>query len=126
MALLKLALKNNGEANDITAAMYIEKLVNSARENKDVSAAKKILEEIELLSSELMWKTRMPATIRWYNRNFETIEWEDKEHARSIVNKALKLLGTPYTKIDLEKALNKIYDARKYTDEITEAEGLLG
>ena len=126
MALLKLALKNNGEANDITAAMYIEKLVNSARENKDVSAAKKILEEIELLSSELMWKTRMPATIRWYNRNFETIEWEDKEHARTIVNKALKLLGTPYTKIDLEKALNKIYDARKYTDEITEAEGLLG
>lgn len=126
MALLKLALKNNGEANDITAALYIDKLLYSATENKDVPAAKKILEEIELLSSELMWKTRMPATIRWYNRNFETIEWKDKEHARTIVNKALKLLGTPYTKIDLEKALNRIYDARKYTDEITEAEGLLG
>ena len=126
MAILKLGVLNNGQADEKKVFLFIERFIESAKENKDVSAAKKILEEIELLSIDLMWKTRIPSIIRWYNRNFETTEWMDKERARTAIDKALKLLETSFTKDELKKALRSIICAFKNRDEIREAEGLLG
>ena len=102
--------------------MYIE----SAKENCDVAAAKKILEEVELLSLDLRWKTRIPSIIKWYDHNFDNVEWSDKEHARWCVNQAMELIGKEFTKEEVLKALRHIQSAKESMEEIREAEGLLG
>jgi molecular chaperone DnaK len=126
MAILKLSVLNNGQADDKKVFLFIERYIESAKENQDVTAAKKILEEIELLSIDLKWKTRIPSLIRWYDRYFDTTEWEDNKRARTAVDKALELLETSFSKEELMKAFRSIICALKNSDEIREAQGLLG
>jgi len=54
------------------------------------------------------------------------VEWDDKEHARRCVNQALELIKKMFTKEQVKDALRNILSARKSTEEIREAEGLLG
>jgi hypothetical protein len=126
MAVLKLSVLNNGQADDKKVFLFIERYIESAKENQDVTAAKKILGEIELLSIDLRWKTRIPSLIRWYDRYFDTTEWEDNKRARTAVDKALELLETSFSKEELMKAFRSIICALKNSDEIREAQGLLG
>lgn len=126
MAILKLSVLNNGQADDKKVFLFIERYIESAKENQDVTAAKKILGEIELLSIDLRWKTRIPSLIRWYDRYFDTTEWEDNKRARTAVDKALELLETSFSKEELMKAFRSIICALKNSDEIREAQGLLG
>jgi hypothetical protein len=101
-------------------------LVKSIRESKNVDAAKKILDDINLFELELMWDSRISSSIKWYDKNFATKEWTDNKLARAAVDKALNLLGTSYTKQDLVRAYDNILDLLKYRYEIKEAKGLLG
>ena len=126
MALLKLAVSINGDDHSKYAFHYLEVYIESAKENHDVAAAKKILEEIELLSLDLRWKTRIPSIIKWYDHNFDNVEWSDKEHARWCVDQAMELIGKEFTKEEVLKALRRIQSAKESMEEIREAEGLLG
>ena len=126
MALLKLAVGNKGDDHSKYAFHYLEVYIESARENRDVAAAKKILEEIELLGLDLRWKTRIPSIIKWYDHNFDNVEWSDKEHARWCIDQALELIGKEFTKEELLKAFRRILSAKESMEEIREAEGLLG
>ena len=91
-----------------------------------MAAAKKILEEIELLGLDLRWKTRIPSIIKWYDHNFDNVEWSDKEHARWCIDQALELIGKEFTKEEVLKAFRRILSAKESMEEIREAEGLLG
>lgn len=126
MALLKLAVGNKGDDHSKYAFHYLEVYIESARENRDVAAAKKILEEIELLGLDLRWKTRIPSIIKWYDHNFDNVEWSDKEHARWCIDQALELIGKEFTKEEVLKAFRRILSAKESMEEIREAEGLLG
>jgi len=126
MALLRLAVGNKGDDHNKYAFHYLELYIESAKENHDVPAAKKILEEIRLLDLDLRWKTRIPSRIKWYDRNFDNVEWSDREHARRCVDKALELIGDSFTKEEVMKAFRSILCAREGIEEIREAEGLLG
>ena len=126
MALLKLAVGINGDDHSKYAFHYLEVYIESAKENQDVAAAKKILEEVELLSLDLRWKVRIPNLIKWYDRNFDNVEWSDKEHGRWCIDQALELIGKEFTKEEVLKALRRIQSARESLEEIREAEGLLG
>lgn len=126
MALLQLNDLDNGDERSHCAFRYLEAYVESAKANRDVAAAKNILEEISFLNYDLKWKTRIPETIKWYDRNFDNMEWDDKEHARRCVNQALELIKKMFTKEQVKDALRNILSARKSTEEIREAEGLLG
>ena len=126
MALLKLAVGINGDDHSKYAFHYLEVYIESAKENCDVAAAKKILEEAELLSLDLRWKTRIPSIIKWYDHNFDNVEWSDKEHARWCVDQAMELIGKEFTKEEVLKALRRIQSAKESMEEIREAEGLLG
>lgn len=126
MALLQLNDLANGDERSHYAFRYLEAYVESAKANRDVAAAKNILEEISFLNYDLKWKTRIPESIRWYDRNFDNVEWDDKEHARRCVDKALELIKKMFTKEQVKDALRNILGARKSTEEIREAEGLLG
>ena len=126
MALLKLTVGNSGDDRSKYAFHYLEVYIDCARENRDVAAAKKILEEVELLALDLRWKTRLPSIIRWYDRNFDNVAWSDKEHARWCVNEALKLIDKEFTKEEVTKAFRRILSAKESMEEIREAEGLLG
>lgn len=126
MTLLKLAVGKEGDPQSKYAFHYLESYINSAIENRDVAAAKKILEEIELLGIDLRWKTRIPGVIRWYDHNFENVEWRDKEHARWCIDEALELIGGEFTKEEVTQALRSIFCVMESMEEIREAEGLLG
>jgi len=126
MALLKFNDIANGDERSHCAFRYLEAYVESAKTNRDVAAAKNILEEISFLNYDLKWKTRIPETIKWYDRNFDNMEWNDKECARRCVNQALELIKKMFTKEQVRDALRHILSARKSTEEIREAEGLLG
>ena len=126
MALLKLAVGINGDDHSKYAFHYLEVYIESAKENQDVAAAKKILEEVELLSLDLRWKVRIPNLIKWYDRNFDNVEWSDKEHGRWCIDQALELIGKEFTKEEVLKAFRRILSARESLEEIREAEGLLG
>ena len=126
MALLQLNDLANGDERSHYTFRYLEAYVESAKANRDVAAAKNILEEISFLNYDLKWKTCIPESIRWYDRNFDNVEWDDKEHARRCVNQALELIKKMFTKEQVKDALRNILSARKSTEEIREAEGLLG
>ena len=125
MALLKLNDIKNGDAHSHFAFSYLEAYIESAKANRDVAAAKNILEEISLLSIDLRWKTRIPESIRWYDRNFDNVEWENKEYARLCINRALELITKDFSKDELMSAFRSILHARVSEEEIREAEGLL-
>lgn len=126
MALLKLAIGIKGDDHSKYAFRYLEVYIESAKENHDVAAAKKILEEVELLSLDLRWKVRIPNRIKWYDRNYDNVAWSDKEHARWCIDQALELMDKEFTKEEVMKALRRILSARESQEEIREAEGLLG
>jgi len=125
MALLKLTVSVSGEDNDKYAFHYLEVYVESAKKNRDVAAAKKILDEVEHLSYELRWKTWIPSNIKWYDRNFDNVAWSDFVYARWRVDQALELIGKDFTKEEGLKALRRIRSAKESPGEIREAEGLL-
>ena len=126
MTLLKLNDINNGDDHSHLAFSYLEAYIESAKANRDVAAAKNILKEIILLNYDLNWKSRIPNDIKWYDRNFENVEWSDKEQARRCVDEALELIGGSFTKEEANDALCSIFNALESLEEIREAEGLLG
>lgn len=127
MALLKLNdIISNGDERSRLAFSYLEAYIESAKANRDVAAAKNILEEISLLNIDLRWKTHIPERIKWYDRNFDNLEWSDKEHARWCIDQALKLIKEEFSKEDVNSALRRILSVRESIEEIREAEGLLG
>ena len=126
MALLKLNELANGDEYSHNAFSYLEAYIESAKANHDVAAAKKLLKEISMLNYDLRWQTTIPDSIRWYDRYFDNVEWSDKEHARWCVNKGLELIKKSFTKEEAKEALRRILSAKEDTEEIREAEGLLG
>ena len=126
MALLKLELANKADERSRNAFLYLEVIIDSARKNRDVAAAKKILNEIVLISYDLRWKTRFPELFKWYDHNFENVEWRDKEQARWCIDKALKLIEGEFTKEEVNQAYSRILSTLEDKEEIREAEGLLG
>ena len=126
MAVLRLYEVRYGDEMSRRALLYLEAYINSAKENRDVAAAKNILDELDLMRIELEWKTRFPAKIRWYDSNFDNIEWKDRECARNYVDMALEVIEKDFSKTEVMKAWKRIVDARVCTTEIREAEGLLG
>lgn len=126
IALLKLSEIVRGDENSRRAFKYLEAYIESTKANRDIEAAKNLLEEISMLNIELEWKTRLPMNVRWYNLNFDNIQWTDKELARKYVNKAMELIESEFTKEEMKEALRRIYNVRESVEEIREAEGLLG
>ena len=126
MALLKLNDLNNGDERSHLAFSYLEAYIESAKANQDVAAAKNILEEISFLNYDLRWKVRIPQSIKWYDLNFDNVEWGSKEYARLCVDEALELIRKNFTKEEVKEALRRILSARENMEEIREAEGLLG
>lgn len=123
---LKLLDMRHGDEMTHRAFRFLEQYIDSAKRNRDVAAAKNILIEIRLMKLDLSWNTRIPATIRWYDANFDNIEWSYPEIARERIDKALKLLEKNFSKTEIKEACNRIASLRAYTSEIREAEGLLG
>lgn len=125
MALLRVIDHTQGDPNSHFAVHHLEAYIESAKENRDVASAHRILREISMLHAALMWETRVPENIRWYSCNFKNLSWYNKEEARKLVEEAMKLLTTKYTKEELLYAYQLIINARNY-NEVREAEGLLG
>ena len=125
MSLLRVIDHTKGDPHSHFAVHHLEAFIESAKENRDVAAAQRILHEISMLHAALMWEIRVPEYIRWYSRNFNNLSWYNKDESRKLVDEAMKLLKTKYTKEELMHAYQLIINARNY-NEVREAEGLLG
>ncbi len=126
MTLLKYYNVKCGDGRTSLALNYLEEYFKSAKGTIDVVSAKNILEELLLLKCEVLWKDDIPARIKWYDINFDNVEWRDKRVARRYIDSALKLLKKNFTKDDVKSALTCIRNEREGLVEIREAEGLLG
>lgn len=126
MALLKLKDISSGDEHSHFAFSYLEAYIESAKANRDVAAAKNILKEISLLNYDLNWKIRIPNSIKWYDRNFDNMEWSDKVYARHCIDQALELIKKSFTKDEVVDALRRILGARENLENNRKAEGLLG
>lgn len=126
MTVLRLYEARYGDEMSRRVIKFLETYIDSAKDNHDVAAAKNILLELDLLRIDLEWKTRFPAKIRWYDSNFDNIEWTNMESARNYIDAALKIIERDFSKTEVMQAWKRIVDVRVCTNEIREAEGLLG
>lgn len=126
MTVLRLYEARYGDEMSRRVLKFLETYIDSAKDNHDVAAAKNILIELDLLRIDLEWKTRFPAKIRWYDSNFDNIEWTNMESARNYIDAALKVIERDFSKTEVMQAWKRIVDVRVCTNEIREAEGLLG
>ena len=126
MTVLRLYEARYGDEMSRRVIKFLETYIDSAKDNHDVAAAKNILLELDLLRIDLEWKTRFPAKIRWYDSNFDNIEWTNMESARNYIDAALKVIERDFSKTEVMQAWKRIVDVRVCTNEIREAEGLLG
>ena len=126
MIYLKICVKTDGDEINRRTLNFLESYIDSAKKNRDVTAAKNILEELAMLRLDLAWKTRIPSRIRWYDMNFDNIEWTDKDKARNYIDSALKIIEKDFSKIEVMEAWKRIIAIRTSTTEIRDAEGLLG
>lgn len=125
MALLIFTEKaHSNDFSKMTLANLRDNIA-SAKAIQDIAGAKRILYEIGMLRAVLLWETHVPQNIRWYDRNFNNVCWFDKADARECVDEAMKVLGRSYTREELLEAYQRIINAEN-SDEIREAEGLLG
>lgn len=123
-----LAIKNadRNQAALMASLSYINDCIESAKANKDVDAAKKILQEIEDFKDLLAWRTMIPAAVRWYDRNFDDLEWTNEERAKQRIEEALEVVNDDFTMEEGYYVLRRIRSLRKNTEYVREAEGLLG
>jgi len=125
MFLLSVTEREHGTDFSRMAIANLKENIASANENRDVTAAKRILYEIDMLQTALTLESRVPSLIRWYDRNFDNVCWFDRNNARKCVDEAVRLLNRKYTKEEILDAYQHIINAEN-SDEIHEAEGLLG
>lgn len=125
MALLSLTVKAHGNDFSSVALANLRDNIASAKAIQDIAGAKRVLHEIGMLKAALLWETRVPQNIRWYDRNFSNVCWFNKDEAREHVDEAMRLLSRSYTREELLKAYQRIINAEN-SNEIREAEGLLG
>ena len=92
-----------------------KKTIEHIIQNKDTKAAKELTEEIEGLDREL----RNAVTgggidrkrIEYHDREFNNLQWKDKNKARLLVNQGLKLITEGKTS-QLKPILQQIWDLR--------------
>ena len=92
-----------------------KKTIEHIIQNKDTRAGKELTEEIEGLDREL----RNAVTgggidrkrIEYHDREFNTLQWKDKNKARLLVNQGLKLITEGKTS-QLKPILQQIWDLR--------------
>lgn len=123
---MQIVVGNKSDNHSLYALRFLEKYMESARENRDVAAAKKMLKEMKLLGFDLRWRIRIPGQIKWYDHNFENVVWSDKAQARRYIDQALELISKDFTKDEVMQALYRILCVKESEEEIREAEGLLG
>jgi len=92
-----------------------KKTIEHIIQNKDTKSAKELTEEIEGLDREL----RNAVTggeidrkrLEYHDREFNNLEWKDKNKARVIINQGLKLITEGKTS-QLKPILHQIWDLR--------------
>jgi molecular chaperone DnaK len=83
--------------------------------NKDTKAAKELIEEIEGLERELRNSVSGglvdKGRLEYHDREFNNLQWKDKNKARQLVNQGLKLIQEGKTSL-LRPLLHQIWDLR--------------
>ena len=123
---LRLCHIKYGDVRTHLIISHLEKYIENAKENRDISAARNILEEIHFVKDELTWQERIPRNVDWYDRNFHNVAWTDEKKARIRINEAQELIRKgDYSKDELKRAYSRILNVCD-DDEVREAGGLLG
>lgn len=92
-----------------------KKAIEHIIQHKDTKAAKELTEEIEVLDRELRNSVSGglvdKGRLEYHDREFNNIQWKDKNKARQLVNQGLKLISEGKTS-QLRPLLHQIWDIR--------------
>ena len=119
-------IKTNSDDEDLNVdkmeshIQEYKKTIESIIQNKDTKAAKELTEEIEGLDRELrnsvsgglIDKNRL----EYHDREFNNLQWKDKNKARQLVNQGLKLIQEGKTS-QLRPLLHQIWELRIDADD---------
>ena len=96
-----------------------KKTIEHIIQHKDLKSAKELTEEIEVLDRELRNSVSGglvdKGRLEYHEREFNNIQWKDKNKARQLVNQGLKLISEGKTS-QLRPLLHQIWDLRIYPD----------
>ncbi len=113
-ALENLLLQNERYGNDKSQQIvseYHERIIQ-VRKAKDINIAKQLIDEMFSFSFALVQQD-IGLWMNWikdYDQNFETINWNDKRDARSILNNAKSMMATNPSKSKIEDAVRQLWD----------------
>ena len=123
---LRICQIKYGDGRSLLVVNHLGEYASNAKENRDTSAARNILDEIRFLKYDLTWQEWIPRNVDWYDKNFRNVAWTDEEKARTRINEAKKLIKKGnYSKNELRDAYSRILNVQD-DDEVREAGGLLG
>jgi len=92
-----------------------KKAIEHIIQHKDTKAAKELTEEMEVLDRELRNTVTGGAIdkqrLEYHDREFNNLQWKDKNKARQLVNQGLKLITEGKTS-QLKPLLHQIWDLR--------------
>lgn len=92
-----------------------KKTIEHIIQHKDLKSAKELTEEIEVLDRELRNSVSGglvdKGRLEYHDREFNNIQWKDKNKARQLVNQGLKLISEGKTS-QLRPLLHQIWDLR--------------
>jgi molecular chaperone DnaK len=118
-------IKANSDDDDLnmdkveTHIQEYKKTIEHIIQNKDSKSAKELTDEIEGLDRELRNSVSGglidKGRLEYHDREFDTIQWKDKNKARQLVNQGLKLISEGKTN-QLRPLLHQIWDLRNDPD----------
>jgi molecular chaperone DnaK len=114
-------IKANGDDEDInldkveTHIQEYKKTIEQIIKEKDTKSAKYLTEEIDVFERELRNSVSGglvdKGRIEYHDREFNNLQWKDKNKARVIINQGLKLISEGNTS-QLRPILHQIWDLR--------------
>ncbi|MFT5251134.1 MAG: molecular chaperone DnaK [Flavobacteriales bacterium] len=114
-------IKDNNDGDDVNLNQlenHIEEYKSTIEQvikDKNIKAAKEIIEEIGSLDTEIRNEVSGGAMdvnkINYHDREFNTLSWKDKTKARQLINQGLQLIADGRTKA-LRPILHQIWDLR--------------
>lgn len=111
-------IKENSEDENLNKDTHIKeykKTIEQIIQTKDTKAAKELTDEIEGIVRELINSASGglvdKSGIEFHDREFNNLQWKDKNKARVLVNQGLKLISEGNTS-QLKPILHQIWDLR--------------
>ena len=117
--------KDLGDENSTQLIHQIRKQLDEVCQSQDVKVGKNLLGEIDSLFFKLTLIYQQINIIRNYDKNFEHVNWIDRNKARVLLNKGLSIISSNPTESELHPVVIELIDLIPETERPSSDDGIL-